>query len=60
MQRHIHTIDSYIKSMQCKSINEIITELNLDLKPVKCKICEGGGWYSDGVCYTYKNYYSEF
>lgn len=25
----------------------------------KCRICEGGGWYSDGRRYTYENYYCE-
>lgn len=49
---HIYTIVS-------KSINDIIEETGVVIKTSKAKICESGGWYSNGTRYTYKDIYCE-
>jgi hypothetical protein len=42
-----------------KGLATILEETGLKLKSEKCKICEGGGWYSEGTKYFYKDYYAE-
>ena len=49
---HIYTIRS-------KPLETIIKEIGLNLKNESCKICEGGGWYSKGTRYFYKDVYCE-
>lgn len=45
----------YIKTPTHKSLKEILEEGGIHLKSEPCKICEGGGWYSKGVRYYYKD-----
>ena len=47
----------YVKTF--KSLLEVIKEANVGVKTSKCKISEGGGWYSQGLRYTYKDFYCE-
>lgn len=42
-----------------KSICEILAEIPVKLRTESCKICEGGGWYSKGTRYYYKENYIE-
>lgn len=42
-----------------KNLMEIIEEGGVILRKIKCKICDGGGWYHEGLRYFYKNYYVE-
>lgn len=39
-----------------KGLNTILEETGLKLKSENCRICEGGGWYSNGTKYFYKDY----
>ena len=43
-----------------KSIEEIVAEANITLAAESCKICEGGGWYSNGIRAFYKESYIEY
>ena len=45
----------YIYHLGQKSLDTITSEAGIKLQYKKCKICEGGGWYSNGFEYTYKN-----
>jgi len=45
---------NYIYVTRPKSLNQIIKETNVALKSEPCRICEGGGWYSQGRKYFYK------
>lgn len=45
----------YIYVIRPKSLNDILSEANITLKSQRCKICEGGGWYSNGTRYFYKD-----
>lgn len=49
----------YIYVIMYKSISDIIEETGVNIKTSKAKICEGGGWYSQGTRYTYKDIYCE-
>ena len=49
----------YIYCMRYKSLIDILQELNLVLKSEPCKICEGVGWYTNGIKYYYKDIYCE-
>ena len=42
-----------------KTLEEIAKEVGVKLKKSKCKISEGGGWYSEGLRYSFNNYYTE-
>ena len=46
-----------LRRLGTKSLEQIIKEANISLITEKCKICEGGGWYSSGIKYIYKNIY---
>lgn len=50
----------YIYVNVSKSLKEITDEAGISLQSKRTKICEGGGWYSWGVRYTYKDIYCEF
>jgi hypothetical protein len=50
----------YIYRYGYKSLREILKESNLTLLTEYCKICEGGGWYSHGKRYFYKDYCLEY
>ncbi|MDP9954722.1 hypothetical protein J2X97_000359 [Epilithonimonas hungarica] len=50
---------NYIYLIRTKSISEIVTETGVELKTQKCKICEGGGWHTNGTRYIYKDIYCE-
>lgn len=49
----------YIYVTRTKSLGQILYETGVKLKSEKCKICEGGGWYSEGTRYFYKDIYCE-
>lgn len=49
----------YIYVNRQKSIGEIIEETGVEIKTERCKICEGGGWYSWGTRYIYKDIFCE-
>jgi hypothetical protein len=49
----------YIYITRSKSLNRILNEVGLDLRSEICKISEGGGWYSVGIRYFYKDLYCE-
>lgn len=49
----------YIYVSRPKSLQQIIEETGAKVTAKKCKICEGGGWYSQGFRYTYKDIYCE-
>ena len=42
-----------------KSLREIIKESGANVSSNSVQICEGGGWYSKGTRYEYKNFYTE-
>ncbi len=42
-----------------KTLSDILTESGANIKSKGCRICEGGGWSSQGTRYTYKNIYCE-
>jgi hypothetical protein len=48
-----------IRYIGCKSLNDILNESGIKLRSENCKISEGGGWYSDGTRYFYKDFYLE-
>lgn len=50
----------YIYVIRPKGLEEIIKETGLQLKSKKCRICEGGGWHSQGTRVFYKDIYCEF
>ena len=43
-----------------KNLNEVLKEAKITLQSESCEVCEGGGWYSEGSRYFYKNIYTEF
>jgi hypothetical protein len=45
----------YIYIIRQKGLEQILKEIGINLKWEKCKICEGGGWYSQGIRYFYKD-----
>lgn len=45
----------YLKYNRGKTIEEVTKEANITLKTEKCKICEGNGWYSEGIKYYFNN-----
>ena len=49
-----------LRHNKMKTLEEILKETGVTLKTSKCKICEGGGWYSEGTRYEYKDIYCEF
>lgn len=42
-----------------KQLDEILKEANITIDSKPCKIDEGGGWYSKGKRYIYKDIYCE-
>lgn len=50
----------YIYTETLKCLDEIIKETGVKMGIKKVKICEGGGWYSWGNRYSYKDIYCEF
>jgi len=49
----------YITVTRGKSINEILKETNVEVTIENVNISEGGGWYSKGKKYIYKDIYCE-
>ena len=49
----------YIYITRPKSLSVLLKEASLTLKTESCKICEGGGWYSNGIRYYYKDIFCE-
>ena len=49
----------YLYTIRSKGLEKIIQETGIKLKSEKCRICEGGGWYSNGTKYFYKDIYCE-
>jgi len=49
----------YIYVIHQKGLEQILKEIGIKLKWEKCKICEGGGWHSQGIRYFYKDVYCE-
>jgi len=45
----------YIYTIRLKNLDEICKEANIELESKKCRICEGGGWTSQGCQYFYKD-----
>lgn len=45
----------YIYVIRPKDLTQIIKETGIVLKSESCRICEGGGWYSQGTKYFYKD-----
>lgn len=48
-----------LRYLAWKNIEEILGESGAQVKITKCKICEGGGWFTEGKRYIYKNFYME-
>ena len=49
----------YIYVIRAKDLDQIIKETGIKIKSEKCRISEGGGWYSNGTRYFYKEIYCE-
>ena len=49
----------YIYTIYYKTLDQILKEIPITLNSESCKICEGGGWYSTGTRYFYKEIYCE-
>jgi len=49
----------YIYVVRYKTLSTILTEAKIEIKSQPCRICEGGGWYSNGTKYFYKDIYCE-
>ena len=49
----------YIYVTRPKRLKQILKETGINLKSEKCNIYEGGGWYSQGTRYFYKDIYCE-
>ena len=49
----------YIYFIRAKPLEQILKEAHITLQYEPCKICEGGGWYRDGVRYFYRTFYCE-
>ncbi len=49
----------YIYTIYYKTLDQILKEMPITLNSESCKICEGGGWYSTGTRYFYKDIYCE-
>ena len=49
----------YIYTIVQKSLDKILSEANITLESENCKISEGGGWYSNGKKYFYKEFTCE-
>lgn len=47
----------HIYTIYYKTLDQILKEIPITLKSESCKICEGGGWYSNGTRYFYKDVY---
>lgn len=48
-----------LRKISEKTLSEIIKETGAKVKTEGCKVCEGGGWYSNGTRYIYKEIYCE-
>ena len=49
----------YIYTITTKSLQQIQDEIGIKLESEPCRICEGGGWYSKGFRFNYKDIYIE-
>ena len=49
----------YIYVMRPKNLQDLCKEAGIELKSSPCRVCEGGGWYSNGHAYYYKETYCE-
>ena len=49
----------HIYVIRPKSLIEILDEAEIELKAEPCRICEGGGWSSQGVRLYYHKFYCE-
>ena len=49
-----------LRVLATKNLNEVLKEAKITLQSERCEVCEGGGWYSEGSRYFYKNIYTEF
>ena len=47
----------HIYFIKPKGLNQILDETGVKLRSEQCKISEGGGWYSYGTKYYYKDIY---
>ena len=45
----------YIYCIRPKNLEDIIKETGIVLETKPCRICEGNGWYSNGIEYFYKD-----
>ena len=45
----------YIYITRAKGLEQILKETGVNLQSGKCRICEGGVWYSQGTKYFYKD-----
>lgn len=65
LSKHLRNEDKFKQGVELrylgeKGFDEIIKESGIQLKSSPCKICEGGGWSSQGTRYYYKETYCEF
>jgi hypothetical protein len=49
----------YIYIERVKPIDQLEKEAQITISRKKCRICEGGGWTSEGTRFTYKDIYCE-
>jgi len=49
----------YIYNTIPKSLAQIVNETGVKLKSKPCKICEGNGWYTHGIKYSYNEIHCE-
>jgi len=49
----------YIYVIRPKNLDQLLKETGIKLRSKKCRIDEGGGWYSNGVRYYYKDFCCE-
>jgi len=49
----------HIYVIRHKNLSEVLQETGAEVKKTPCKVCEGGGWYTNGTRYEYKDIYCE-
>jgi hypothetical protein len=49
----------YIYFWRNIEIEEIEKKAEIKIRREPCKVCEGGGWYSNGTRYIFEDYYCE-
>lgn len=50
---------NHIYYIRPKNLKQIMKETNVTLKSEPSRICEGGGWYSNGTRFYYKNIFCD-